>query len=88
MLKGTLVHSNHYRRTLLVTCSTCETRSVTRGTHFSTRNTRLPTRTTRLSTRSVLLFTRNTCLVIRLSICCTGLSALSTRSTICLLFYN
>ena len=88
MLKGTLVQGHHYRRTRLVTCSTFTTRLVARSTCFITRSTRLPTRITRLFTRSALLFIRNTRLVICLSICCTRLSAMSTRSTICLLFYN
>ena len=89
-IKEDLVHANYYRRTRLVTRSTCKTHLVTdknRLTTRSTRSTRLFTRSTHFSTRSTRVSTRSTHLSIRLSIRSTRLSTrrthLPTRS-ICL----
>ena len=51
-IKESLLQGNLYRRTRLVTRSTCKVRLVTRSTGLSTRNTSLYTRSICLSTYS------------------------------------
>ena len=98
-LKRTLVQGNYYRRTHLVTRTTCKTRLIaqstllttrsTGSTRLSTRSTRLSTRSTRLSTRSSRLSTRSTRFSTRrtrLSTCSICPFTCSTWRTICLSF--
>ena len=82
-----MVQGNYFRRTRLVTHSTCKTCLVTHSTHLttsSTRTSRLSAPSTRSTCLSICLSTRNTHLSTR-SIC---LSARSTCSTICRSLYN
>ena len=100
-IKQDISQGSYYRRTRLVTCSTCKTRLVTRSTRLTTRSTRstcLPTRgthSTRFSTSSTRLSIRLSIRSTRLSTASTGLfthniclSTRSTCSTICWFFYN
>ena len=57
--KEDLVQGNFYRKTRLVTRTTCTTRLVTRSTLLITRSTCLPTLHTGLSTSSICLSTRS-----------------------------
>lgn len=78
------MQGNYYRRTHLVTRSTCATNLVTLSTLLTSRSirgTRLPTHSTRLFTRSTHLFTRSN----RLSIC---MPIRSTRLSTCVVVLN
>ena len=100
-IKQDISQGSYYRRTRLITCSTCKTRLVTHSTRLTTRSTRstcLPTRgthSTRFSTSSTRLSIRLSIRSTRLSTASTGLfthniclSTRSTCSTICWFFYN